>query len=253
VPARYVVVDVDVKDGKRGFADFERLAGVHPDDLETSQATTPSGGRHVWFDTDGYRHFRNTVGEIAAGLDTKTFRLPRDDDPTDKGGHGMVVVPPAPGRRWLNNHRPMPAPEWLKALFVPRMSLPQAPFATTATHTTQGLIALRSLTDKIRNAPVGGRDKARNLFAYTVGGLVGGGELEESDAWDAVLQAARDAIDGTGKEATRKEKCLRASFDKGRKAPTNCMSLTIGIEEDPAMRRDMAFEELEQAIERSKS
>ena len=83
--------------------------------------------------------------------------------------------------------------------------------------------------------------------------MVGGGELEKSGAWDAVLQAARDAIEGTGKEATRKEKCLRASFDKGREAPTNCRSLALGVEEDPAMRRDMSFEELMRSVEVERS
>jgi hypothetical protein len=68
------------------------------------------------------------------------------------------------------------------------------------------------------------------------------------------VASARDAIDGTGKEATRKETCLRKSFDEGRGAPTNCMSLAIGIEEDPTMRRDMSFEELMRSVdvERSK-
>jgi hypothetical protein len=169
----------------------------------------------------------------------------------------MVVAPPAPGRRWLNEHRPMPAPDWLKVLFVPRMTMPYAERATAARSSVEGLIALASLTDRIRNAPVGERDNARNKLAYTVGGLVGGGELEESEAWNAVLQAARDAIDGMGQEACRKEKYLRKSFDKGRDAPTNCRSLIFGPEESPDMRRDMAFEEFAQSIEveikRSKS
>jgi hypothetical protein len=254
VPPRFIVVDIDVKHGHDGFADFERLAGCHPDALATWQATTPSGGRHVWFDTDGHRFFRNTVGEIAPGLDTKTFRLPRDEDPSDEGGHGMVKAPPGPGRRWIAGERePMKAGQWLRALFVPRMTAPHAPAGTTATHTIQGLIALTSLTDKIRNAPVGERDKTRNKFAYTIGGLVGGGELEESDAWDAVLQAARDAIDGLGQEARRKEKYLRAAFDKGCQAPTNCHSLIFGPEENPAMRRDMSLEEFERAFEAERS
>src|SRR6516225_1258278 len=41
VPPRLIVVDIDVKNGKHGFDDFERLAGCHPDALATWQATTP--------------------------------------------------------------------------------------------------------------------------------------------------------------------------------------------------------------------
>jgi hypothetical protein len=48
VPPNLIVVDIDVKDGKRGFASFKHLSGCHPDDLKTWQASTPSGGRHMW-------------------------------------------------------------------------------------------------------------------------------------------------------------------------------------------------------------
>jgi hypothetical protein len=189
VPPSKIVVDLDVKNGHNGFASFERLAGCHPDTHDTWQATTPSGGRHIWFDTDGHSYFRNTESEIADGIDTKTFRLPRPGDPTDKGGAGMVVVPPAAGRRWLKDGRSgrlMRAPQWLKARFAPRMAMPSAARATTDAHTVLGRQALNHLCDKIRNAPVGKRDKARNNGAYTVGGLVGGGELAacRTEVWN---------------------------------------------------------------------
>jgi hypothetical protein len=247
VPARYVVVDVDIKNGHRGFDDFERLWGCHPDDLETAQATTPSGGRHVWFDTDGYRHFRNTIGEIADGLDTKTFRLPRDDDPTDEGGHGMVVAPPAPGRRWLNNYRPLPAPDWFKALFKPQHYAPAGePAPAVGEHTLDGLAIIASLAFRIANAPVGWRDKYRTKYAFVAGQYVGGGELNKEAAWDAILEAARNAIEGTGSEARRKEKCLRKSFEDGIKHPRS-------LQDDwgePNGVPDMTFEDYAQSVER---
>jgi hypothetical protein len=221
VPARFIVVDIDVKHGHDGFADFERLAGCHPDALATWQATTPSGGRHVWFDTDGHRYFRNTIGEIAPGLDTKTFRLPRDDDPSDEGGHGMVKAPPAPGRRWLAGERePMKAGQWLKALFKPQhYAAPGDPAPAVGEHTLGGLAVIVSLAHHIANAPVGWRDKYRTKYAFVAGQFVGGGELNEAAAWDAILEATRSAIEGTGHEARRKEKCLRKSFDDGIKRP----------------------------------
>jgi hypothetical protein len=244
VPADLVVVDIDVKDGKRGFDSFERLAGCHPDDLATWQATTPSGGRHVWFDTDGHRHFRNTVGELSDGLDTRTFRLPRDDDPYDKGSKGMVKAPPAPGRRWLKGERePMKAPNWLKALFKPQHYAPPGDPAPAAhEHTLDGLAVIASLTFRIANAPVGWRDNYRTKYAFVAGQYVGGGELNEAAAWDAILQAARDAIEGTGREALRKEKYLRKTFEAGIAHPRR-VSDDWGEPNACDASRDMTFEE----------
>jgi hypothetical protein len=222
------VVDIDVKDRKRGFASFKHLSGCHPDDLKTWQASTPSGGRHVWFDTDKHPHFRNSVGEIAPGLDTRTCVL----NPDESKSPGMVVAPPAPGRRWLGPPSiPMPAPQWLKDQFVARIYAPPAPSMVAHAHTPEGLLALLNLCERIRTAPVSWRDKSRTKYAFVAGQLVGGGELEETSAWVAVLQAARAQLKRTAKEANesrRKEKYLEGTFRLGITRPRRCSDFGVG-------------------------
>ena len=49
VAATVVVVDIDVKGGKNGYRDFERLEGHDPRTVETAAATTPSGGMMLFY------------------------------------------------------------------------------------------------------------------------------------------------------------------------------------------------------------
>jgi hypothetical protein len=223
LPPNLAVVDIDVKNRHDGFAAFERLMGCHPDALDTWQSSTPSGGRHVWFDTDGHKHFRNTESQLGDGLDTRAYRHPREGDPNDPGGKGMVKVPPFPGRRWLiegRSGRLLAAPQQLKDYFKPRTFRPPGDARpAVAEHSLGGLALLAQFTYKIANAEVGKRDKTRTRYAFMAGQLVGGGELNEAMAWQSVLAAAQAAIDGTGPEATRKEKYLENTFLLGKRYP----------------------------------
>ena len=49
VPGHFVVVDIDRKNHKDGFRDFEALDGRDPRRVETPIATTPGGGLHLYF------------------------------------------------------------------------------------------------------------------------------------------------------------------------------------------------------------
>jgi hypothetical protein len=96
--------------------------------------------------------------------------------------------------------------------------------------TRDGLLALVSLCEKIRTAPVTWRDKHRCKYAYVVGQLVGGGDLEETSAWVAVLQAAQDQLKRTAKEANesrRKEKYLKNTFLLGKTRPRRCSAPSV--------------------------
>lgn len=63
-----VVVDVDVKDGRQGWASFMRL----DPDINTFTVETPSGGRHYYYDTLG-TSWANSAGRLGEGLDTRSF------------------------------------------------------------------------------------------------------------------------------------------------------------------------------------
>jgi hypothetical protein len=87
VPGRIVVVDIDRKNRKDGFRDFERLDGRDPLSVETPIATTPSGGLHLYFMAS--KPYRNAVAIDGTGIDTRTTG-------------GYVILPTGGnGRRWL--------------------------------------------------------------------------------------------------------------------------------------------------------
>jgi hypothetical protein len=80
-----------------GFATIAAL-GELPETLATS---TPSGGRHFWF-----KHIEDSRSR-RLGEGVEWF--------SDKK---LVVVPPAPGRAWLNNAEIADVPDWLRAIVL---------------------------------------------------------------------------------------------------------------------------------------
>jgi hypothetical protein len=87
VPAEIVVVDLDVGAGADGLRDFFECIGANPDDVETPQATTPRGGRHLVFDACG-QTYKNGVRLNGAAIDTRS-------------SGGYIVLPgPGNGRVW---------------------------------------------------------------------------------------------------------------------------------------------------------
>ena len=101
------VLDVDTHSGD-GFATLRALGIELP---ATLSASTPRGGRHLFF-----RHLEGS----------RTRRLARSLEWIAVGGPpqyapGNVVVPPGPGREWLNESDVGEAPGWLQELvFAPR-------------------------------------------------------------------------------------------------------------------------------------
>jgi hypothetical protein len=107
------VLDVDVRNGNGrlmvdresppchggvdGFATLAAL-GALP---ETLAASTPSGGRHFWF-----RHIPGSRSRrLGAGVEWFSDKK-------------LVVVPPAPGRAWLNDAPIAEAPDWLRQIVI---------------------------------------------------------------------------------------------------------------------------------------
>jgi hypothetical protein len=115
-PSGIDVLDVDVRDsrarplGDRGNSPapacvdgFATIAALGELPL-TLAAQTPSGGRHYWF-----RHIP----------DSRSRRLaPGVEWFSDKK---LVVVPPAPGRAWLNDVPIAEAPDWLRQIVMGRI------------------------------------------------------------------------------------------------------------------------------------
>jgi hypothetical protein len=78
-----LVIDVDAKNGKAGFATLEQLVREHGLDLNTVSARTPTGGHHYYFklpaEMDPAR-VPNSEGKVGPGIDTRSY-------------HGFVVAP----------------------------------------------------------------------------------------------------------------------------------------------------------------
>jgi hypothetical protein len=185
--ADIVVVDVDHKPGRNGFEQFRALAGVSVDDVLTPQATTPSGGRHLYFATLARRYNNNRVPGTTA-IDLKTIG-------------GYVVLPaPGNGRRWLKPLREiplLPAPSWLDCALrrEPLVVAPRSEFVSPAPDDPwarkQALVALGKACAKVAAALPGSRENIRHQQCSFVGGLVGRGDLDYGTAFDALLGAAR--------------------------------------------------------------
>jgi hypothetical protein len=81
------VLDLDVKDGKRGLE-------LVPEWKELSPliARTRSGGVHVYFSADGVRCSTNVMGKDS-GVDVR-------------GDGGYVILPPSPGYEWVEGKLP---------------------------------------------------------------------------------------------------------------------------------------------------
>jgi hypothetical protein len=181
------VIDIDRKPGRNGFAEFERLTGVSVDDILTPQATTPSGGRHLYFATQGRRYNNNRVPGTTA-IDLKTIG-------------GYVVLPaPGNGRRWLRRlwETPLlPAPAWLDVALKrePLVLAPRAALLPTSADDPwvrkHALAALNYACARIAAALPGSRNDTRCKQCFLIGGYVGRGDISYAEAFDALFAAAR--------------------------------------------------------------
>jgi hypothetical protein len=178
VSAGVVVVDLDVKKGKRGLKDFFDREGIDPDDVETPIAVTPSGGRHLVFDDLG-NPYPNSTATFGTGIDLRS------------AGLGYIVLSRAGnGREWLKPlSTPLaPAPEWLPVKPPERPAGEAKPFTGEAS--ADALAALDEACRAIAAAPSGSQNSALNGQAYHIGRRIGGGQLDEGHAIAALSDAA---------------------------------------------------------------
>ena len=71
LPQDVVVVDLDMKHGKNGIREFEKLQSCNPEQFDAPRVATATGGLHIYTDAAGC-DFKNTTDKIAPGVDTKT-------------------------------------------------------------------------------------------------------------------------------------------------------------------------------------
>jgi hypothetical protein len=186
VTATVVVVDIDVKGGKNGYRDFERLDGHDPRTVGAPAATTPSGGMQIFY--AAAKLYKNRVAIGGTGIDTRT-----------EGGYVLLPLPDN-GREWL---RPLlaavlpPAPAWLDCALRQESTRSTAAALKSVSlsddpQMRQGArMALARACTKIISAPVGQRDDTLNTETFLVGALVRRGVLSFAEAHAALVTAAR--------------------------------------------------------------
>jgi hypothetical protein len=104
LPKEIVVIDLDMKHGKNGISEFEKLQGCKPEEFDAPRVRTGTGGVHLYTDATG-RNFKNTADKIALGVDSKTVK-------------GYVIIPSGDGFYcWETDpDTPRPqTPEWAEA------------------------------------------------------------------------------------------------------------------------------------------
>ena len=180
-----VVVETDTKagghkhDGEPALRELETRHGPLP---ETSQAISPSGSVHRYFQHpgDGIK-IKSSQSELGPGIDVK-------------GDGGMVVAPPTVRHdgayRWLNRNPITPMPAWLIELTQEKPRPYRSPiYVASIGGGRYGQIALRAEIDALRSAIDGGRNAALNLASFNLHQLVAGGDLDAVEVERELIRA----------------------------------------------------------------
>ena len=204
-----VVIDLDGPEGRESWAALEQEHGaVQTLSQQTGRA---DGGTQLVF-----RHPGVAVGNRAAvrpGIDVR-------------GDGGYIVVPPSihpTGAiyEWVDRSPIAVMPEWLVELTRKKVVQRSAAASVPRKHSTPGnasaygLAGLRSECDSVEQASEGGRNHELNRAAFSVGQLVGGGELGREQAEDDLFDAAIAA--GLGETESRKT--IKSGLDSGERDP----------------------------------
>jgi putative DNA primase/helicase len=210
-----LVVDVD-PDGLETLARLEAAHGPLP---RTVRVRTGRGGEHVYFRYPRVGRYKNTAKRLGPGIDTR-----------GEGGYVVAVgsVHPSTGRHyeWLPGHSPddveiAEAPAWLLALLQDKPAPPAAP-VQVGPSARRGKYAERALEDELRTVSTaieGTRNPTLNEAAFSLGQLVGAGELDEPEVSDLLLQAALGTGLGEREAAATIRSGLRAGMREPREIP----------------------------------
>jgi len=196
------VVDIDTKNGP------EAVEWMMANDLQnqTKCVRTQSGGYHLWYHMPSIE-LRNTASRLVRGVDTR-------------GEGGYVLIPPSDGYYEFNDDPVSALPEWLleelqrkpEPVSAPAVSAPSMRHDEGGT--AYGLEALARECDAIRFAGDGSKHATLNKAAYSIGGLVASGELEQSLAL-ADLRSALNDIRSACRDFRAAERTLDRSFREG--------------------------------------
>ncbi len=166
------VLDIDMPDGPESLAALEAEHAPLPTTIE---ASTPRGGRHLYWRWPGDDpEIRNSAGRIGKGLDVR-------------GEGGSIVLPPsvlADGRcyRWVKTGACTfaEAPDWLIKIVLPRPPAPR-PEPKPPPTDIENYVASAAASElrELSAAQDGTRNDALNRAAFNLAGFVKAGALPE--------------------------------------------------------------------------
>jgi len=182
--AGFWVLDVDGADGEASLAALEAKHGPLP----LTRTVSSGGGRHLWFKYRG--PIPSTTGRIGPGLDSR-------------GDGGYIIAPPSihpNGRRYefQSYDEIVASPDWLERLARTRprsiseralahIKLSGRPDKSAGAY---GRAALDRETASLAAALPGTRNCALNLAAFRLFQLVAGGELDDDEVVDRLIDAS---------------------------------------------------------------
>lgn len=182
-PSGLVVLDFDCAKSPQDSSGIENFRQAYPSRKlpGTYTVRTAGGGWHLYYRDP--RGLRNTAGKLAEKVDTRA-----------QGGYVVAPGSVIDGSLYTTMHavdyEPLPAlPEWLEKelLSAPVRRSEHRPVGDS---TKYALAALRGECEALAATQEGGRNHAANRAAWNVSRFVAKDELGESEAFDALLEAA---------------------------------------------------------------
>lgn len=206
-----LVIDVDTTEGheKDGMASLDALEEKYGPLPETPTVRTPSGGLHYYFKYPTGRTVRNGTSVIGNGID-------------HRGDGGFVVG--AGSKRddgnytWERTPEAVviaEAPEWVLDQIADAQTPDELSEAFTGEETNYARTARTAEVQRVAYAQLGSRNHTLNEAAYSLGQLVGGGQLDEA----RVCRELTDAALECGLERCETLKTINSGIEAGKKEP----------------------------------
>lgn len=225
-----MVLDLDRKNGVDGIIWMMDQIATHGDLPQTVQATTPSGGWHIYFRTPEAFDAKTCEGEIAPGVDVR-------------GYGGMVLAAPSINPQaetpysWNNPpglFEVSDAPQWILNLLPRRKGLSDRTLPgargqiDTGGATSWADKALLDEIAKLLAVTKGKRNSTLNCCAFNLGQVVGGGALDEATVKARLSAAAA----GTGLEPGETAAIIASGLQAGTQMPRGPKERITGSEAD---------------------